>query len=55
MTEPESHDWHLFDQEAGWEVARIGDTYYVRAVGKDGHVTMTPEEFDQWRQHSPRP
>ena len=53
------HDWHLFDEECGYEVCRsVADgvvTYGVRRVGETEETWLSEREFDQWRRKGPNP
>lgn len=51
----EDHDWHVFDVEKGWEVARRGDKWLARRIGTEPVIELTPDEFDQWRREGPNP
>lgn len=52
-----SHDWHLFDAEAGYEVRRLdGGDYEARPVDRPEDVTrLTAAEFEQWRGEGANP
>lgn len=44
------HDWHTFDDELGYEVARDGENWLVRHVDRPAEVTtLTDDEFEAWR------
>ena len=50
------HDWHMFDDQRGMEVAREGDIIWVRYTSDPDAITvLTPAEFDQLRSEGPNP
>jgi hypothetical protein len=51
----DGHDWHLFDEVQGLEVAQIEGVWNVREVGQTQTVELTAEEWDQVRQPGPDP
>lgn len=49
----EVYDWHMFDAEHGYEVARDGTVYHVRKASDPDMIlaTLTEAEYADWREH----
>ena len=44
------HDWHLFDEANGYEIAAMDSVWHVRHRDDHDNVAqLTDEEFNAWR------